>query len=230
MRIPQEEPRVHLLYTSELDLPPAQLDGFVRWYAFRHAPDIYQLGFHTCTSYRGVAGDLMVLDLYEIDSVDVFDTPQYRGVGQLDPYYTEVLSHRTAKAHTIYAQVQVSPPPVDARPLLNADWIRVDRFELAGEDQGPLLQYLSGGEAERILMSGAKRVRLARRTKAGPKHVSDRPRWMLLTEWARRPALEDIGDRLRERLGDAVSACSFFVGYRLYPWPDDPAAVPDRFN
>lgn len=214
------------LYTSELDIAEEHLDAFVRWYAFRHAPDIYQIGFDVCTSYRGVAGDMAVLDLYEIDSVDVFDTPQYRNVAQTDPYGPEVLSHRTAKAHSVYTQVHVAPPPVDERPLLNADWISVERFDFAGTEHDALLAYLENGESERILLAGAKRVRLASRTKAGPKHVSDRPRWMLLCEWPQRPAVADIGERLQARFGNVMSKHSFFVGYRLYPWPDRPDAVP----
>lgn len=213
------------LYTSELDLPEQHVDAFVQWYAFRHAPDIYQIGFDVCTSYRGVAGDMMILDLYEIDSVDIFDTPQYRGVAQADPYSAALLAHRTNKAHSVYTQVHVAPTPVDDRPLLNADWISVERFDCAAGDD-KLVDYLQAGEAERILLAGAKRVRLACRTKAGPKHVSDRPRWMLLAEWAQRPRIDDIGQRLRARFGEELGRPSFFLGYRLYPWRDQPDAPP----
>jgi hypothetical protein len=208
------------IYTSELDIPEAHLDAFVQWYAFRHAPDIYQIGFELCTSYRSVAGGMTIMDLYEIDSVDVFDTPQYRTISQTDPYSAEILSQRTDKAHGIYAQVYVEPEPVDTRPLLNADWISVERFDC--EDTDALVSYMEGGEAERILLAGAKRVRLVARTKAGPRHVSNRPRWMLLMEWAERPTLEDVAQRLQARFGDQVSAPSCFTGYRLYPWPDKP--------
>jgi hypothetical protein len=214
------------LYTSELDLPEEHLEAFVQWYAFRHAPDIYQIGFDVCTSYRGVAGDMMILDLYEIESVDIFDTPQYRGVAQQDPYSGPLLAQRTNKAHSVYTQVHVEPAPVDARPLLNADWISVERFDCADQGDEALVEYLRAGEAERILLAGAKRVRLASRTKAGPKHVSDRPRWMLMSEWAQRPRIDDVGQRLRARFGEAVSKQSFFVGYRLYPWRDQPDARP----
>lgn len=214
------------LYTSELAIAEEHLDAFVQWYAFRHAPDIYQIGFDVCTSYRGVAGDMTVLDLYEIDSVDIFDTPQYRTIAQTDPYSAEVLSHRTDKAHSVYSQVHVAPTPVDARALLNADWVSVERFDFEGTEHDALVAYLEGGEAERILLAGAKRTRLASRTKAGPKHVSNRPRWMLLSEWPQRPTIDDIGHNLKARFGDAVARQSFFVGYRLYPWVDRPDALP----
>jgi hypothetical protein len=218
---------LHKLYTSELDLPEERLYDFVRWYAFRHAPDIYQIGFHTCTSYRGIAGDMKVLDLYEIDSVDIFDTPQYRTIGTSDPYFTDILSHRTDKAHGIHTQVHIVPPPVDGRALLNADWLQVERFDCAGAEQQDLIDYLEReGEAERILLAGAKRVRLSHRTKAGPKHASNRPRWLLLAEWPQQPSIDDIGRRLQTRFAGAISNPSCFVGYRLYPWPDRPEVVP----
>jgi len=210
------------LYTSELNIPEEHLDAFVQWYAFRHAPDIYQIGFDVCTSYRAIAGDMMVLDLYEIDSTDIFDTPQYRGVAQMDPYSGEVLAKRTQKAHSVYTQVHVAPVPVDTRPLLNADWLSVERFDCAHPDDNLLVGYLVSGEAERILLAGAKRVRLVSRTKAGPNHVSHRPRWMLLSEWPRQPSIDDVGTRLAARFGEAVGNRSFFVGYRLYPWMDRP--------
>ena len=217
---------VHKLYTSELDIAAEHLDAFVQWYAFRHAPDIYQIGFDVCTSYRSVAGDMTILDLYEIDSVDIFDTARYRAIAPADPYFSEVLSHRTNKAHSVYAQVVVAPTPVDGRALLNADWISVERFDHAGPDDEPLLRYLEATEFERILLAGAKRVRLARRTKAGPKHVSHRPRWMLLAEWAQPPGITDIGERLQLQFSDELSNRSFFRGYRLYPWADRPDLLP----
>lgn len=214
------------LYTSELEIAEEHIDAFVNWYAFRHAPDIYQIGFDVCTCYRGIAGDMTIMDLYEIASVDIFDTPQYRAIAQTDPYSAAILAHRSRKAHTIYSQLYVAPAPVDTRPLLNADWISVERFGLADPDRRALLDYLDAGEAERILLSGAKRVRLAARTKAGPKHVSNRPPCMLLVEWPERPAGADIGERLGRRFGQALVDRSFFVGHRIYPWVDRRDAAP----
>ncbi len=214
------------LYTSELDLPEEYIKPFFDWYAYRHAPDIYQIGFEICTSYRAIEGDMSIFDLYEINTVDVFDTAKYRAVSANDPYSGPLLANRKAKAHSIYSQLYVAPEPEDSRPLLNSDWIRVDRFDAPQTDLQALLDYLDAGEAERVLLAGAKRVRLARRTKAGPKHVSHRPPYMVLSEWPERPALSDIGAALAKRFANDVCDQSTFVGYRLYPWADRPELLP----
>jgi hypothetical protein len=214
------------LYTSELDLPDEHIKPFFDWYAYRHAPDIYQIGFEVCTSYRAVEGDMAIFDLYEINTVDVFDTAKYRAVSANDPYSAALLSHRKTKAHSIYAQLHVSPEPEDARPLLNCDWLRVDRFDAKELTPEAFFEYLDTGEAERILLAGAKRVRLAKRTKAGPRHVSHRPPYMMLSEWPERPAIADIGTSLAHRFGTKISDQSVFVGYRCYPWADRPDLLP----
>ena len=181
MRTSKKHP-TRKLYTSELDLPEEHMRPFFDWYAYRHAPDIYQIGFEVCASYRATEGDMSIFDLYEINTVDVFDTAKYRAVSANDPYSAPLLANRTAKAHSIYSQLYVAPEPEDSRPLLNCDWIRVDRFNASDTEPGVLLEYLDAGEAERILLAGAKRVRLAKRTKAGPKHVSHRPPYIVLSE------------------------------------------------
>jgi hypothetical protein len=210
------------LYTSELDLAEEHIKPFFDWYAYRHAPDIYQIGFEVCTSYRAIEGDMAIFDLYEINTVDVFDTAKYRAVSANDPYSGALLANRKAKAHSIYAQLYVAPEPEDLRPLLNCDWLRVDRFNTVDTSADGICDYLDAGEAERILLSGGKRVRLAARTKAGPKHVSNRPTFMMLSEWAEKPAIADIGTRIAKRFGRDVSEQSVFVGYRVFPWPDNP--------
>jgi len=214
------------LYTSELDLPEEHIKPFFDWYAYRHAPDIYQIGFEVCTSYRAIEGDMAIFDLYEINTVDVFDTAKYRAVSANDPYSGPLLANRKAKAHSIYSQLYVAPEPEDTRPLLNCDWLRVDRFNAGEVTSDAISEYLNSGEAERILLAGAKRVRLAMRTKAGPKHVSHRPPYMLMSEWADKPAVADIGTRLAATFGNSISDQTVFVGYRLYPWADRPDLLP----
>ena len=214
------------LYTSELDLPEEYIKPFFDWFAYRHAPDIYQIGFEVCTSYRAVEGDMAIFDLYEINTTDVFDTTKYRAVSANDPYSAKLLSHRKEKAHSVYSQLFVAPEPEDQRPLLNCDWLRVDRFDAADTEPDNLCDYLASGEAERILLAGAKRVRLAVRTKAGPMHVSHRPPYILMSEWREKPPISDIGERIKQNFETAISDQSTFVGYRLYPWADRPDTLP----
>jgi hypothetical protein len=45
---------------------------------------------------------------------------------------------------------------------------------------------------------------------------------MVLSEWAEKPAISDIGTRIAKRFGRDVSEQSVFVGYRVFPWPDNP--------
>ena len=43
-----------LLYTAELDLADADIEPFLEWYAYRHAPDVYEVGLLTCSCYRAL--------------------------------------------------------------------------------------------------------------------------------------------------------------------------------
>ena len=219
------------LYTSEMDFDEDQIEAFANWYAFRHGPDLYQAGAQICTSYRSVTGTMTIMDLYEIKSCDFFATPEYRNIKHYDPYVAEILRTRgrlgsQAKAQNVYEQLLVEPAPVSTRPLLNADWIRVERFDSGELAPQALFDYLRSAEAERILQAGAKRVRLGKRIKGAPAHQSDFPPYMLLSEWPDRPAMDDIGGRLLARFGTAISRQSHFLGYRLYPWVDRQEVVP----
>ncbi len=99
---------------------------------------------------------MAIFDLYEINTVDVFDTAKYRAVSANDPYSGALLANRKAKAHSIYAQLYVAPEPEDLRPLLNCDWLRVDRFNTVDTSADGICDYLDAGESERILLAGAK--------------------------------------------------------------------------
>ena len=61
-----------LLYTAELDLAEADIEPFRQWYANRHAPDVYQCGFLTCTCYQAEEGDMNLLDMYELPDASAF--------------------------------------------------------------------------------------------------------------------------------------------------------------
>jgi hypothetical protein len=210
-----------ILYTAELDLAEADIEPFNRWYAGRHVPDLYQVGFQVCTCYRAIEGDMNLLDLYEAASWEIFNSPEYRGMGARDPYGAELMTKRRNKAHTVYAQRLITPHASGKAALLNADWVSLVRFDAAGPTEQQVADFVTTTEAARLIGLGARRVRLAHRTTDHPTYPTFRPRSMLLIEWPQRPATEAAPARhLQDRFPGALSHVDSFIGYRLYPWPD----------
>ena len=203
-----------IVYTAELDLPPAAERAFNDWYAGRHAPDLYRAGFHTCTSYRAIEGGLTILDLYEAGSWDVFAGEAYRRIGERDAHAAPVLAARTDFTHTVYA----SPPgtPIDA------DWITLLRFGASDAAEAALHDWLDAEGRAFFARHGARQVRPLRRGRDHPTLPSRRPRCALLVEWCREPPPEARGlAALPASLG--LTPDQGFTGLRLYPWPDGAA-------
>src|SRR5690242_4972842 len=98
-----------IFYVAELELPEAALPAFSAWYASRHAPDLFALGFRSCTSYRAVEGGLGVVDLYEADAWDIVASEGYRRMKQRDRHAAAALAARTDFTHTIYVHHPARP-------------------------------------------------------------------------------------------------------------------------
>lgn len=203
-----------LLYTAELDLEEADIAPFLQWYAFRHAPDVYEVGLLSCTCYRVTGGDMNLFDLYEVPDWSLFETPRYQGMRGRDPYMGPLMEKRRNKAHTLYDQRLIAPP-VTALPSLSGDWISVVRF--AAPDR--LDQDVMAALAD---VAGPTRIRYATRGKDHPRNPTFRPRCMVVTEWASRPDA-DLAGLVRRAGGTAVTDLDAFTGHRVYPWPDTPA-------
>ncbi len=211
---------IPLLYTAELDLAEADVEPFLQWYAYRHAPDVYQVGFQTCSCYRVLGGDMTLFDLYEIQSWDLFETPRYLGMRGRDPYMDALMTKRRNKAHTVYDQLVIAPDEPGA--CLDADWISVFRFAVAEETDETIAEILIRHQPL-LAASGLRRLRYAVRGKDHPRNPTFRPRCMVVAEWSARPP-DDCGipDLLFDAAGDAIEDDSAFVGERVYPWVDRP--------
>lgn len=194
-----------LLYTAELDLAEPDLRPFLDWYAFRHAPDVYEVGLLSCTCYRVLDGDMNLFDLYELPDWSLFEGERYQGMRARDPYMDALMERRRNKAHTVYDQRLISPPADP--PSLGGDWIAVARFEAAADQDQAIMESLGR-------ITGARRVRYATRGKDHPRNPTFRPRCMVVTEWDARPSVD-----LATVLG-LTAQC--FLGHRVYPWPDHP--------
>jgi hypothetical protein len=210
-----------ILYSAELDLPDEDIPAFIDWYSGRHAADLYQAGFTVCTCYRAVRGGMKLIDFYEARDWSIFESDAYRQIGPRDVYGPPLMAKRTDKAHTVYAYY--AGVPTDDAAAFSADWIGFARFAATPQEMAKLADALTGQAGAGLIAAGAKRVRLAQRTRDHPRNPTHRPSYILLAEWNRQPPDEaDIGRFVAEQIDS--SGLDSFVGYRLYPWPDVPRA------
>ena len=208
-----------ILYSAELELPDEDIPAFSSWYAGRHAPDLYQAGFTVCTCYRAIRGGMKLIDFYEAPGWTIFESPDYRAIGPRDVYGPPLMAKRTDKAHTVY-DYRASTSPADIAPF-NADWVAFARFAATPQAVAKLADALAGASGAALVAAGAKRVRLAERSRDHPRNPTHRPGCIVLAEWDREPAeAADIARFVAAEID--TSGLDSFVGYRLYPWPDVP--------
>lgn len=204
-----------LLYTAELDLDEADVAPFMHWYAYRHAPDVYQVGLLSCTCYRLTGGDMNLFDLYELPDWNLFETERYKQMPGRDPYMPPLMEKRKNKAHTLYDQRLILPAA--PAPCLDADWIVLARFAAPASADEAIIAALTRA-APGWHAAGATRIRYATRGKDHPRNPTFRPRCMAVVEWAAPPpataAVLPVLDGLG--LSEAITA----TGHRLYPLPN----------
>jgi hypothetical protein len=214
-----------IFYVAELTIADAAIPAFSAWYASRHAPDLFMLGFHTCTSYRAIAGGMDVVDLYEADDWSILDSDGYRRMKARDPYATSALAGRTDFTHTVYVHHPDHPARPEAR--LDADFVTLARFAATAEAEARLAAWLAADGRARLAALGARRVRLLRRGRDHPTLPSRRARCALVAEWTTAPPPEAGGlGALPAELAASLEPDAHFCGVRLYPWPDDATLRP----
>lgn len=209
-----------IFYTSELAYAPADIAPFLHWFSGRHSADLFRAGFYTTTCYRAVEGGLTIVDMYQALTWDVFTGEGYKARDK-DPYAKQLLAPRTANVSTVY-RYQTLNGAGDPLRKIDADWVALVRFTSDAATDDALVPWLEATELARLTALGATSVRLVRRTRDRPNTPSYRPLYALLTEWAARPPpAEVLTGKLAAQLRHPLAEDDAFVGYRLYPWPDD---------
>lgn len=209
-----------ILYTAELDLPDEDVDAFLRWFAFRHVPDLARAGFPVWACYRAIEGDMNLIDIYELPAFEVLTGPTYTGMGGRDGHAADILAKRRDKSNTVYAQRPITPETF-GEPSLDADWVSIIRFEADPETAGTIERALEA-DAARLSDLGAQRIRFAERRQDHPVYSTHRPRWLAMAEWAAQPPeTASLSALLAGIPAAALSNVKPFTGYRVYPWPDD---------
>jgi hypothetical protein len=206
-----------LLYTAELSLDPEDRHAFLQWYAYKHAPDLFPIGFQSCACYEAVMGDMTYFDIYEIPSREIFNSPGYRRMNELDVYAVDILAKRRDKAHTLYQHQYLYSRNGKTGPI-DADWLTVFRFDTDAADAD--LNGALDKEARRLAGLGATNVRMAIRTQDHPIYTTHRPRCMLLAEWSADPGADTLFKFLEEQFSGKMSATVKLVGKRVFPWPN----------
>ncbi len=211
-----------IFYTAELDFAGEAIDNFIQWYAGRHAPDLFRAHFQSCACYRAIDGGPAILDAYQAQSWDVFLSTGY-GLRAKDPYAAKILAPRGPDyAATVYAYSPMPSTLGEPLVLIDSDWASLVRFDLEDAALDTAIKRFDAQAAVQWRQWGARNFRFIQRTKNHPTLApSPRPSCALFVEWDQRPpALALQSQSLRSAMEHA-STVSGFVGYRVYPWPDN---------
>ena len=207
------------LYVVELEMPPAHIDEFTEWFAFRHAVDLFKSGFQNCSCYRAVEGGMNLCDIYDLQPGDILDrcVPERAQARPAQRHYPEKdRPHRI----DLYAEAGrwFTGGCGDGDAGCGLGLHDPVRRVGGGGSQADCLD--RGSEWPRLSVPVATRLRFGARSSdhplAGP---SKRPRCVLLAEWNERPGkAAEIAARLKQQFADDLSGLDAYVGYRIYPW------------
>jgi hypothetical protein len=204
---------VPVLYMSEMGLPEEDIRGFLQWFGAKHAPDLYESGFLTCTAYRAVQGDMTIFDMYTIPSWETLSTSPYKDMIPDDgaKYYG---GRKTDGSNTIYDQVRIDEHVPEKCTLRTLEWISLVRFD--GDLDAVEAALQANDKAFRDNKS--IRVRYARRGKAHPKRPTHRPAGICIIECEDEDSAVALNSCLLDAMPAGAEAVSTFIGWRAAPW------------
>lgn len=208
---------IPLLYTSEMDLPPEDFRVFAQWFAGKHAPDLWESGFLTCSCFRAVTpGDVTLIDFYQIPSWDVLNQPPYTTLkGDAGKTYVSGVNRWGASA--IYDQQRIDEYQPEKCTFRLLGWITMLRYD---GDLAAIEAALQGAEAT-FRAAGALRARYSRHGRPHPRRPTRvRPEGALLLESETESQAMALLAALEAALPASASNVSSFVGHCVVPWPE----------
>ena len=180
-----------LIYTACMDVEPAFIPTFKRWYASRHAPDLLAAGFYSAHAYYAQVGEPLVCDVYQIPGVEVLSSPSYRDIATKDPERAAVLARVHNVSYTVYEQIATIGLPEPG------DWDRGERrggigqpcltrlcFDAGSAADEPLRRWFREVLAPRLgSLPGFRGSRLCRQSGRHPAARETLPEWAIVSEW-----------------------------------------------
>lgn len=220
------------IYMARMDVAPEVLAAFMNWYEHKHAPDLISVGFHSTHGYHCRVGSPFVLNVYEIDSSEIFYSEAYntKRTPESDPERPAILAGVTNRSNTVYRQVTTLGVEAPDRPwsegsrtgAVTAPVVTSVRFDLEeGSSEDAVVDWFRDVEfPETASRSGFLAARLLNRT-GRPHHANPwMSSWATLVEWEDEAAAEAAGGEVDtlERLAGAglgVTGAAFHLAVRV---------------
>jgi hypothetical protein len=211
-----------------MDVDPSGLRTFMNWYDDKHGPDTLSVGFYTAQAYHCRIGTPFVMNVYEIESSEVFYTDEYQHMRtpESDPERPAILAGVSNRSNTVYEQVATDG--VDVSDQLWSGGSRVGgvdsptiatwRFECDLGRDAMVKLFLSDLQPFLAATTGYASSRLCRQAgRLHPANPSAEPMWTIVSEWTQ---LDADGAKRLEALLDSVdsidnAAAPFNVGVRV---------------
>lgn len=220
------------IYMARMDVAPEGLPAFVNWYEHKHAPDLISVGFHSAHGYHCRAGSPFILNVYEIDSSEIFYSEAYntKRTPASDPVRPAILAGVTNRSNTVYRQVHTLGVEMPDRPwteggrsgAVDAPVVTSVRFDLErGSSRDALVDRFRDVEfPETARRSGFLAARLLNRTERQHHANPWLSSWATLIEWEDQAAAEAAGGEMDtlERLAGAdlgVKDAAFHLAVRV---------------
>jgi len=220
------------IYLARMDVAPEGLAAFMNWYEHKHAPDLISVGFHSAHGYHSRTGSPFILNVYEIDSSEIFYSEAYntKRSPESDPERPTILADVTNRSNTVYRQVHTLGVEIPDRPwsegsrsgAVAAPVVTSVRFDLVeGSSEGAVIDWFHDVDfPETASRPGFLAARLLNRT-GRPHHANPwLSSWATLIEWEDQASAEAAGGEVHtlERLagsGLGVTDAAFHLAVRV---------------
>ena len=199
-----------LIYAPQGNMGPEHIDEHRKWYMSRHAPTLMGVGFYSARMFDGEG--TRWCNLYEIPSLDILSTPEYKQIKTNDTFRDKNISRFSNLNVTIYTQekiVDAKGNALERAPGMTGPALSFVRFDWNG-DSKKLESWLREALAQSAASSAPIRtVRLLERTGEHPELKTTYPHFAAVVEWSTKgmPAAAPVATAAKE-LGAAASNVS----------------------
>lgn len=207
-----------MIYITRGNLPEDFEDKHHRWYAAKHSTDVLGVGFWSARGYDSLSSPKM-LNLYEVPSLDLFSTDQYRAMRKNDPFVAEAVGNLADFSAAVYSQIvvvtndgtELASPPTTRGPV-----VIVHRFNSGAEDSVIEQQFRDVVVSEHVGIDSVRTVRLLKQGDKHPLFEQQEPTWAIIVEWKSLAALKTFnGEKRLDAARNGFASDSYPAGFNV---------------